>query len=255
VLHVVTAALALATLLGCASGPRSERSVLLGNENRVFLILPLNVAAVMPPELESLSPIIWKELELYLRAQGKQLKTISRRAARNLWVRSIRQVRAGENGARAGHDDAARALALELQNHAEFDTLIAPSLLIREARITRRSAHWDGVEHELEFEARGLQARSLAAHTPLEGAVPAASIHVAVFSAQGDKLHEAQGGLDLLVRVRVAVEDRSGPEGTVAVAPRPTFQFVTRIDLFANRAHVREGLNAAFAPFLPPLRE
>ena len=100
-LLVVTAALALATLLGCASELRSERSVLLGSENRVFLILPLNVAAVMPPDLESLSPIIWKELELYLRAQGKQLKTISRQAARNLWVRSIQQVRAGEKGARA----------------------------------------------------------------------------------------------------------------------------------------------------------
>ncbi len=229
--------------------------MLLGSANRVFLILPLNVAAAMPRELESLSPIIWKELELYLRAQGKQLKTISRQAARNLWVRSIRQVRAGEKGARAGHDDAARVLALELQNHAEFDTMIAPTLLVREARITRRSARWDGVEHEIELEVHGLQARSLAANAPLEGAAPAASIHVAVFGAQGDKLHEAQGGLDLLVRVRVAVENPSGLAGAVAVAPELNFQFVTRIDLFANRAHVREGLNAAFVPFLPPLRE
>ncbi len=244
-LRFLAAAIALAYLLGCASEPRRERSVLLGSENRVFLILPLNVAAVMPPELESFSPIIWKELELYLRAQGKQLKTISRQAARNLWVRTIRQVRAGEKGARAGYDDAARALALELRNHAEFDAMIAPSLFVREARISNRSARWDGVERELDFEARGLEARRLAA-TLLEGTAPAASIHVAVFDAKGQKLHEARGGLELLVRVRVVGNNPAG---------RPTFQFATRTDLFGNREHVREGITEAFAPFLPPLPE
>ncbi len=244
-LRFLAAAIALATLLGCASAPRRVRTVLLGKENRVFLILPLNVAAVMPPELESFSPIIWKELELYLRAQGKQLKTISRQAARNLWVRSIPQVRAGEKGARAGYDDAARALALELQEHAEFDAMIAPSLFVREALISNRSARWDSVERKLDFEARSLAARSLA-DKPLEGAAPAASIHVAVFDAKGEKLHEAQGGLELLVRVRVTGNNP---------AHRPTFQFATRTDLFVNREHVREGIAAAFAPFLPPLPE
>ena len=83
-LRPITAALVLGILLACTgplrSDPPSERTLLLGNENRVILILPLNVAAVMPSELELFSPIIWKELELYLRARGKQLKTISRRA-------------------------------------------------------------------------------------------------------------------------------------------------------------------------------
>ncbi len=242
-LRFLSAALALAYLLGCASEPRSGRTILLGAENRVFLILPFNVAAVMPPELESFSPIIWKELELYLRAQGKQLKTISRQAARNLWIQNIRQVRAGGKGARAGYDDAARALVLELLNHGEFDAMIAPSLFVREARISNRSARWDGVERELDFEARGLEAWNLDT-TPLQGAAPAASIHVAVFDAKGEKLHEAQGGLELLVRVRVVGNNPSG---------RPTFQFATRTDLFENREHVREGITAAFAPFLPPL--
>jgi hypothetical protein len=254
-LRFVTSALAVACLPGCVSEPRIERSVLRGNQSRVYLILPLNVAAVMPSELEHFSPLIWEELGLYLRAQGKELKTISRTAARNLWVRSIRQARAGEKGSRAGYDDAARALALELRNHAEFDAMIAPSLFVREARIAKRSARWDGVERELEFEARGLAARSLLANTPLEGAAPAASIHVTVFDAQGDKLHEAQGGLELLVRVLVTVGDRSGPGGSAQIAPEPTFEFATRTDLFANREHLREGLNAAFVPFLPPLSE
>jgi hypothetical protein len=115
--------------------------VLLGAENRVFLVLPLNVAAGMPAELEYLSPIIWKELESYLRAHDKQLKTVSRKVARNLWIRCIQQVRGGEQGARAGYDDAMRALALELRNHAEFDALIAPSPVLRRAARTGPGGH------------------------------------------------------------------------------------------------------------------
>ena len=60
-----------------------------------------------------------------------------------------------------------------------------------QAPIANRSAQWDGVERELEFAARGLEARSFVGR-PLEGAAPAASIHYRVFDAEGDKLHEAR---------------------------------------------------------------
>ena len=239
------AALLLGFLIGCASEPRRERSVLLAAKNRIFLILPLNVAAVMPPELEFFSPIVWDELERFLLAHDKKLKTVSRAVARKLWVKSIQQVRVGEKGARAGFDDASRVLAAELRKHAEFDAMIAPTLYVREAPISNRLARWDGVQREIEFEARGLEARSLAA-TPLEGVAPAASLHVAVFDAKGEKLSEARAGLVLLVRVRVTGGDPSG---------QPTFQFTPRSDPFENRAHLREGIAAAFSPLLPPLPE
>ncbi len=240
------AALVLACLLGCAKPPRSGRAVLLGPENRVFLVLPLNVATAMPSELEPFSKIVWDELQRYLQAQGKQLKTVSPQTAHNLWIKSIRQVRArttGEPGVRAGYDEAARALAVELRKVTEFDAMVAPSLFIRQAPIVNRFASWDGVERELEFSARGLEARGFVG-TPLEGAAPAASLHIAVFDAQGDKIHEAKGGLELLAQVRVTGKDESGT---------PTFEFEPRSDLFENRANVREGIAAAFALFLPAL--
>lgn len=256
-LGLLATALALASLLGCASEPRGEKSVLVGGEHNVLLILPLNVAAVMPTELEPFSPIVWEELELYLRAQGKQLKTVSRQAARNLWVKSVQQARAGEQGARAGFDEAASALALELRNHAEFDAMIAPSLFVRKALISERSARWDGITRDLEFEGGGLEAWRLDAarregidtepeglDMRLEGVAPAASLHVAVFDAQGEKLHEALGGLELLVRVRVVGNSSAGG---------PSFRFTTRTSLFENRKYVQEGIAAAFDPFLPPL--
>jgi hypothetical protein len=193
----------------------------------------------MPPALEPSARSSGSSR--FLRA-GKQLKTVSREVARSLWLRSIQQVRAGEQGVRAGYDDAARVLALELRKHAEFDAMIAPSLFVREAPISNRSARWDGVERELEFEAHGLEARNLAA-TPLEGVAPAATR--AVFDARAEA-PRGQGGLDLLVRVRVERTDPSAPA---------TFQFAPRNDPFGNRAHLREGIAAAFAPLLPALPE
>jgi hypothetical protein len=241
--RVLSLWIALLLLQGCAGPPPEDTLVLLGSENRVFLILPFNVAARMPTELEGLSPVVWKQLELYLREQGKQLKTVSRESARALWLRAIKELRQGGSAAAVGYDDAARVLARELRKHAEFDAMIAPSLYLREAAISRRWARWDGVERELEIEARGLAARSVAG-AALQGAAPAASIHVTAFGAGGEKLHESLGGLELLVRVRVAAKPSSGT---------PSFQFATRTDLFANTEHVREGIDVAFVPFLPSL--
>lgn len=220
--------------------------MLAGGEAQNLLILPLNVTAIMPPELGAMSSFVWTELEIYLRAQGKQLKTASFRDARRLWLGSIRQVRAGEKGARAGFDDAARALVLELAKHAEFDTVIVPSLFIRKAFISGNSATWDGVERPLEFEESSRPARHILANTPLVGAARAASLHAVVLDAKGNKLQEATGGLELLVRVRVQ-------GGLGSLTSKPTLEFTTRTDLFANREHVREGIAEALAPFLPPL--
>lgn len=235
-------ALALGGLLGCAKPPKGGRSVLLGAENRVLLILPLNIAAVMPPELEFVSAIVWQELETYLRADDRKLKTISAASAHDLWIKSIKQVRAGPQGKRAGFDDAARALAIELRKQTEFDAMIAPSLYVQEATIANRSASWDGVEREIDFETRGLEARGFVS-IPLEGAAPAASLHVAVFDANGDKILDAKGGLELLARVRVSKDAATG---------QPKFTFEARDDLFQNREHVREGIGLAFTPLLPP---
>jgi hypothetical protein len=236
------AALGLALLLGCAGGgaPR-ERTVLAGNAARNLVILPLNIAAVMPTELEASSPVVWKELEVYLRAQGKELKTLSFRNARQLWLSSIGAARAAD--ARAGFDDAARVLVGKLAQLVDFDAVIVPSLYLREAPIAGRSASWDAVERPLAIE--GME--RLRADLRLEGLAPGASLLVALFDALGEKLHDGIGGLDLLVVARVVRTRASAPDAI-------TLQFTTRTELFASRENVQEGIATALAPFLPTLR-
>jgi hypothetical protein len=237
---------ALLGLLGCAGEqPRPQRTVLLGSPEQTWLILPLNLAAEMPAEVRPYSAVVWQELERYLREQDKQLKTVNPEVARKLWVSSVQKVKVGEKGGRAGFEDAARVLAVELSKSAEFGALVAPSVFIREAEISERSAHWDGVQRELELDESGPRDPRLAS-TPFEGVAPAASLHIAVFDARGAKLHEGKGGLELLVRVRLTGEDSAG---------LPTFRFTPRGALFENREHVREGITVAFAPLLAPLPE
>ncbi len=207
-----------------------------------WLVLPLNVAAVMPEELQPESEVVWVELELYLRDRGKELKTLARPTARALWLKSIREVRAGEAGRRADYEDASRALVLELQKHAEFDAMVVPSLFVRKAVLQERVARWDGVERALEFESRG-GATLEDDETGVEGTAAAASLHVVVFDAHGRKLHEGVGGLEPLVRVRVLGEDSFG---------KPAYSFAARETVFSDTAHLREGFVAAFGRFLPP---
>ncbi len=242
----LVAALALALLLGCAKAPPAGRTVLAGNAAQTLLILPLNVSSVMPPELDSMSSFVRKELEIYLADHGKTLKTVAYPAARRLWLNSIREVRSGPDGQKTGYDDAARVFVRKLAQHADFDTVIAPSLYVQKAQISGRVARWDGVERELEIEEDGRKSPRIPANAPLEGEAPGASLHAVVLDSKGVKIQEARGGLELLVSVRVQ-RNRRIPNS------EPKFAFATRTDLFANRAHLREGIAEALAPFLPPL--
>jgi len=239
----------LLALSGCAGPPRPpepERFVLAGSAGQNLLILPLNVTIPMPAKLEAESPVVWDELEDYLQSQGKELKTVAFADARRIWIESIREVRNSELGAKGGFDDAARVLVKRLSRHAEFDTVIIPSLFVREASILDKTASWDEVEREVEIEAVDRQVRGSTATIPLEGAAPAASLHAVVLDSEGFKLQEKQGGLELLVRIRARPDE-------MAADGMPNFQFVERTPIFASRTHVREGIARALSPFLPAL--
>lgn len=241
------ALLAATSLLGCTSPPaKPSRSVLAGNPAHTLLILPLNLTIEMPAELQGMSPVVWKQLELYLRAHGKKLKTVAQPVARRLWIESISQARAGKSSAKVDFDDAARLLVLELARHADFDMVIVPSLFVQQARLLGRVARWDGAKRQVEFEAYGREARKLAANPSVEGTAPAASLHVVVLDNGGEVLQQAQGGLELLVRVVIRANDDL-PE-----AP-PKYAYATRTDLFADPQPLREGIARALSPFLPPL--
>ena len=119
--------------------------------------------------------------------------------------------------------------------------MILPSLFVRQASFSDRIARWDGAVQRLQLKAQGLNARSLS-EMPLEGVAPALSLHVAVFDAEGAKLHDGLGGLEVLVRVRAIGTSLSG---------EPGFRFTARTDLGTSPERVIDGIATAFEPFLP----
>lgn len=242
------AIVAFAQLLGAAGAAAGEsREVLVEmpgeGELPVLLFLPLNVSVVMPSEMSARSSLVQEALEAYLTEQPYRLKTIAFQAARGLWLASIRTARTGDKGARASYDDAARVFVQELAKHAEFDHVIAPSLYLREAPVVRGIGEWDGVRRTLKVEAEGAENRKRVAAVPFEGVAPAASLHVAVFDGEGEKLQEKLGGLDLIARVFV-------PRKPDAETGAPAVDFLPREDSFGDPEQLREGIALALEPFL-----
>jgi hypothetical protein len=75
----------------------------------------------------------------------------------------------------------------------------------------------------------------------MSGNILVPSLHVAVFSAEGEQIFEGLGGLDLVQEVHFEGETPSDLRW--AMLPRP--------DAFDDRAPLREGIAVAFDPLLP----
>jgi hypothetical protein len=228
--------------LGCANEAPHSTTVLAKVPERI-VILPLNVTSPMPGALEQASPAAWSALEVYLRAHGASLKTLAAPVARNLWLASVKETRADPKRKNPGFDDAARVLVAKLRNETEFDALIVPTLYVQRAALSGGRARWDGAEHALELETRE-GAVALPDGAPVEGAIPAASLHAVVFAADGAKLHEGRSGIAVLSRARSAPSAPNDP---------PAFTLVPRRDPLGDREFLIEGTARALAPFIPVL--
>lgn len=241
--RALPALLGAVLLFGCASAPSPGKTVLLDDSGDTIVVLPLNVTAPMPERIAPASALVWKEFEVYLGAHDVPVKTLSFPSARNLWLRSVGLARESA-GPRAGFDDAARVFADELAKHAEFDTVIVPTLFVQGAQIWGRSARWDGAERPIDVD-EGSWRGQIPEDASYAGAIPAASLHVVVLDANGREVQQVQAGLDLLTDIRLLDE----PDAFGA----PTWEFVDRSAPFANPDHLLEGIARSLAPFLRPL--
>jgi hypothetical protein len=238
-------ALAALAALGCATSAGPHGTTVLAKVPERIVILPLNVTTPMPGALEKDSPAVWSALELYLRAHGASLKTVSFPTARTLWLASIRDARNDPKIKKPGFDDAARLLVAKLRPETEFDALIIPSLYVQRASVAGGKVAWDGSQHALEMEtAHGLV--EVPEDAPIEGAVPAASLHAVVFNAEGSKIHEGRAGIALLVRGHLVPSAPNDP---------PNVTLVARRDPFDDRDLLMTGTARAFVPFIPLLSD
>src|SRR5262245_14157687 len=230
-----------ALLLGCAGSPPRGTTVIAKVPERI-VILPLNVTSPLPAELQGARGLVWNALEVYLRSHQIKLQTLSPESARGLWLASIKEARSDPKVKNPGFDDAARSFVHKLTGSAQFDALLVPSLYVQRATLSGTVARWDDTEATIAVDVAGRSAQ-IPDDAPLEGAAPAASLHVVVFGADGAKIQEARAGLALLVGARITPASGARTE--------PDISFVPRREPFADRAALVLGVARALSPFLP----
>ena len=208
-------------------------------------VAPLNLAVELPPDLAPAVEPVQQEILRHLIASGARVGVVWPADARLLWHRAVVSERD-----RGGGDPALRATAGEFvrsfseQSDADFDLLVLPSLLYRQARIRGQRASWDGVEREMvvEGEEEPPPRRHPTARVGRgwRGELAGVSLHVLAFRRDGGLVSEAWGGLELAHR---AVEPVPGPSGAAILYPREK--------PFDDLEHLREGVAIALEPFLP----
>jgi len=209
---------------------------------RRVVLFPLNVVVNLPSDVESGVRPVAEELEAFVRAHRLEIQTLAFAQARDEWLRSALALKREVGSEKMDFEGAARTLARRLSEAQRFDALILPWIAMRAARMQGATISWDGVKRKLRLTPTEGRNRGKWALGSFRMQVQAPSLQVAVFSPAGQKLFEGVGGLDL-------VEDAD----LEVTAARIHFEMTPRPAIFEDRALLREGIETAFDPFLPPL--
>jgi hypothetical protein len=201
-------------------------------------LFPLNVVAPLPTGMSPGTASVEAELRAYLEAQGKRVEPVGPRDARATWLASAQALKAEVGESKMSFDGAARVLARSLSRERRFDALVLPWIALRPAKVRGREVAWDGVVRTMKLVNPSGRSPTLLEDFTADAAAP--SLQVVVLSADGAKIFEGIGGLDL---VHELVIDGDPPR----IDARP----LARPEIFSDRTPIREGVAVAFDPFLP----
>jgi len=229
-------AAALATSCGHGSQMYGRHYQLLPGEHgrnvERALIVPVNLVPNLPVGLLGHTAEVSDEIAAYLTSHGIEVVPTEEETARQLWTECFEQSRP-----RDGDPDpaaAANAFVRQLRERTAFDVLVVPTLVYRKGRLRDGRVRWDGVVRALPV-VGGSNAKS-----PIRrktGEVAGVSLHVIVFDEQGTEVFHGVGGLDV-AHTAVYIPSRGG------------WYLRHREDPFTEPAHVREGVELAFEPYL-----
>lgn len=226
--------------LGCAGSPSGKRLI---QGSRHIAVAPMNLAVRLPPALEDAVEPVQAELIRYLQSRDGRVALIWPPDAWGLWRESVAAV--SRSGPEERHfQEASSFFARELTDHADFQLLVMPSLVVRGARVRGRTAQWDGVRRRITTRLLPMARAGLpdpgteAGDAHWEGEIPALSLHVLVFRPDGEKVYEGWGGIALTHAAMLSSVQRYGDRSLVLA---PAF--------FENRELIREGIGVALDPY------
>ena len=205
------------------------------------LLFPLNVVGVPPPsEVEAGAGAVAAELRAYLEEHGVAVEALEPDPARTEWLEAARAYRAEVREEQASLEGAAGVLALRLREGHDFDLLLLPWILMRAARLKDGVVAWDGVRRKVDFFPLGNTKRYRWVLGRVQLWVKVPSLQALGVSAEGEKVFEGAGGLDLVDEAELDLS-----------ASKVHLEMVPKDRIFDDRAHLREGIAIALEAFLP----
>jgi hypothetical protein len=229
-------------LLACTSPtPEAESVTRIRNTDRV-IVAPLNLALRMPAEIDGTQEPVWSALLEHFETRNRAVQQIEPRDAQILWSDVV-------NGMGAARElaGATSRFARRLAEHSQYDWLVMPALVMRQATVHGHHAYWDGVRRRVRVGDAwdGLidevgSAGDLSAVRGLNGRLAGASLYVVVLAPDGRAVYEGLGGLDLLHEAEVARHARRGE-----------WRMVLREQPFETPRNLQEGIRVALERELP----
>lgn len=205
------------------------------------IVVPVNLAVRAVPEVQSGIEPVWHALLEYFVAQQPTV-ALARNDAGLLWneVMADAQKAGDDKDLYANYARFARRVA----EQAPFYRIVFPTIVIHPARLSARTASWDGVHRIVDIPGQFSESIDTYRDGKIwinrhgaTGELAAASLHVAVFTAQGELRYEGRGGLVLLQELVAPPESKPRELELIAVM---------RADPFAAPDQLREGIEAAF---------
>ena len=242
------ASLAALCVFGCLTPPHPY-AIAPGQEGangaKAFLLLPLNLVVALPAELERPSRRVSQLTADYLADCGKDVSSLGLYSARDFWRGAVRDAEQSED-AEQTFDAAAPLFVRRIRESQPFDALVMPSLVYRTARIAQgsRFVAWDGVKRELETVNEPHNVGGFIVMVDPAGEMPAVSLHVFVFDAEGERIFESYGGLDLVHKFDFS----SAPK----VIRKDHLDMPLKSRRLDDEAALREGIAVTFEPYLTP---
>ena len=226
----------LGLLAGCATAPEPADTA----KPRSVLLAPTLIDARLGSGLEIGAPAVHRLIAQVLWEQDVQVGTLEGEQFDAIWDSAIRGVSlppaTEENATRTRYDVAFDAVVGALRERGDrFDALLISSLVVRPGSINGGSVWWDGVRRGLPVDARGpydmLPSFRRGAKTPC------VSLRVIAYDANGTRLFERVGGLEVANRISFEGEAGGG-------------HWSKREDLFRDDKALRQGVQLALGPFL-----
>jgi hypothetical protein len=205
------------------------------------VVVPVNLAVRAVPEVQSGIEPVWRALLAYFVARRPTV-ALARNDAGLLWneVMAEAQQAGDDKDLYANYARFARRVA----EQAQFDRIVFPTIVMTPARLSARSANWDGVHRIIEIPGQFSESIDTYRDGKIwlnrdgaSGELAAASLHVALFTMRGELRYEGRGGLVLLQEI-VAPAASKPQDVELSVVLRP--------DPFAAPDQLREGIEAAF---------